>query len=183
MKSLFLLVLVLVSLCGCSSYSADRNSSDADQRRLWIQREASHSDDDILEVRAFLNDPDSLVRAAAVQFFQELGNPRYAERILEMTKDPVHIVRLDAVEALGALGHRGALERLHELVLTDENALVRVRVTQVLATFGDKASIPVLVEAMTVNEYSVRAAARDALERLTGERGRPAEPEAWNEFK
>jgi HEAT repeat protein len=119
--------------------------------------------DDLLA--PLIADADSVARYWGVRLAGRLGAVAWAPTVRTLTADADALVRRAAVEALGAIGE--PKDRVLLLIrFLDPAAAVRVHAARASAAFPDAAVADALTELLRDREWIVRAAARNALQRL-----------------
>jgi len=71
-------------------------------------------------IKKSLDDNNSLLRAAAIQLSSELRDIKLQDKILKvMSHDPVFIIRLEAIKAVGLMKNNDAKEQLQQIIAND----------------------------------------------------------------
>ena len=132
----------------------DRNKANADARTYWTDLVSVVDSDQPVEVRAlairalgraredrirdhvqrWTDDPEPLVRQAAVVLLSDFPSQVSTRRLTQASADPAHEVRIGAAQAVG-LGRLSALLPLLDQLLADENAHVRTAAALSLLSF------------------------------------------------
>ncbi len=91
----------------------------------------------------------SRMNSAIAQVLGSLGDPRAVPALLKLLKSKDDYVRIDAIQALGALKAQDAVEPLMELALDDASSpQVNRRAVAALGDIGDAKAVPVLLKAL-----------------------------------
>ena len=91
----------------------------------------------------------SRMNSAIAQVLGSLGDPRAVPALLKLLKSKDDYVRIDAIQALGALKAKDAVEPLMELALDDASSpQVNRRAVAALGDIGDAKAVPVLLKAL-----------------------------------
>ncbi len=118
-----------------------------------------------------LRHQDSTVRAWGARLAGVLNARTYASELRTLVSDDDAVVRRTAVEALGRLGDASDRALLRQC-FSDPSPMVRAHAARAAVSCGDPFTANALGELLVDREWIVRAAARDALQRLDGT-GRP----------
>ena len=117
-----------------------------------------------------LGSENNALRGCACEVLGEIAGERAVAPLIRMLGDQNEYVRSSACVALGKIGDKRAVEPLIEM-LGDENSLIRENACRALGRIGDeRAREPLGRVAGSDKRAFVRAAAREALERLNGNR-------------
>lgn len=95
-----------------------------------------------------LNDPDPVVRLAAVQALRKLQGAGTVESLETKCNDADPNVRAESARALGNVGDRKAVPKLVEL-LHDDNGFVRSAAAESLGQLGDRTATVALIQVLT----------------------------------
>lgn len=109
-----------------------------------------------------LGDTDPVLRRRAAWALGEFESRRAVPPLLERTRDPEPGVRGTAAWALGEIKDRRAAARLAEMLVSDDDVLVREMAALALGEIGTRAAVEPLAEAAR-SQPAVRAAAVWAL--------------------
>ncbi|MGD0058789.1 MAG: HEAT repeat domain-containing protein [Verrucomicrobiia bacterium] len=104
--------------------------------------------DQVPYVTDALNDPDPVVRLAAVQALRKLQGAGMLESLETKCTDADPNVRAESARALGTIGDRKAVPRLVEL-LHDDNGFVRSAAAESLGQLGDRTATADLIQVLT----------------------------------
>ena len=104
--------------------------------------------DQVPYVTNALNDPDPVVRLAAVQALRKLQGAGTVEALETKCNDADPNVRAETARALGAIGDRKTVPKLVEL-LHDDNGFVRSAAAESLGQLGDRAATVALIQVLT----------------------------------
>jgi HEAT repeat protein len=129
-----------------------------------------------------LADGDEGVRREVVKALGEIGSPRAVGPLGGMLEDPDELVRLNTLAALEKIGGDEAFTLLIT-ALKNDNSMVRMNAAVSLGRIGDARAAGPLKEVAASETLSyVRAAAREALAQLSGEKTeQTTEPEESTE--
>lgn len=108
-----------------------------------------------------LADPNLTVQESAAAILASIGDARVADRLMASLASADWVVRMYAARALGRIGEARAVPALMPL-LQDTVKAVREEAAGALAKLGPTA-VPVLIEALTHQEWLVRLHAVEAL--------------------
>ena len=95
-----------------------------------------------------LNDPDPVVRLAAVQALRRLQGPGMLASLETKCTDADPNIRAESARALGNIGDRQAVSNLVEL-LHDDNGFVRSAAAESLGQLGDRTATVALIQVLT----------------------------------
>jgi HEAT repeat protein len=110
-----------------------------------------------------LNDPDPVVRLAAVQALRRLRGEGLVEALEDRCRDADANVRAESARTLGNLGERKALSKLVDL-LRDSNGFVRAAAAEALGKLGDRSATAALIEVLTGDKRATaQASEQDGL--------------------
>jgi HEAT repeat protein len=112
---------------------------------------------------ACLADPNLTVQESSAAILARIGDARVADALIAALSSADWVVRMHAAKALGRIGEARAIPALMPL-LQDKVKAVREETSGALAGLGP-AAIPVLVEALTHEEWLVRLHAVESLGR------------------
>jgi len=132
---------------------------------------AAHEQGEGIEgLRRSLRDAHAEVRSRAVADLARTGDPRVVHDLLDALGDQDAGVREAAAAALGPMGSRSAVPALRQhLEHRDEDPWVRLRLAESLASLGEPAALPVLVDLAAGGEGKLlRLEAVRILSRLAG---------------
>jgi len=149
--------------------------ADPDRQREAIASLSSHSwglEEPYLKAYSLLaGEADPGVRVAAIN---ALGRAeaeqakKYAPQVLKGLDDPVPAVRIEAAGALGKMNVDAAAEPLSGRARRDTDPAVRVASVRALTGYRTRPVLNVLLRCLDDPEFSVRFAARGALNEMTG---------------
>jgi len=114
-------------------------------------------------LRQSLAHPDPEVRIAAVEVLARLGRPAVVDLLLVALQDQDEEVRLESVEALGALADRRAVAPLRARYPAEDDSAVRYEILTTLGRIGDPGTVEFLVAETGDADRYVRMWAMDAL--------------------
>ena len=147
-------VVLIDALCD-GAYAASRLAAAVD--RMSVPRSEL--------LAPLLTHANSTPRFWGVRLAGRLGAREWRPRVAELTADPDPLVRRAAVETLGAIGE--PKDRVLLLVrFLDPVPMVRVHAARASAAFATPEVADSLCELLRDPEWIVRAAARDALQRV-----------------
>jgi len=112
-----------------------------------------------------LTDPDPDIQWKAAEALGRMGEPA-ARKLIERTHHVNRAFRIGAIEALADIRESKAVEKLTDLLLTDESAEVRWASAIALGEIGNAEAIPVLVGSLRDPDKYVRYGATLALDQL-----------------
>jgi hypothetical protein len=112
-----------------------------------------------------LTDPDPDIQWKAAEALGRMGDTA-ARKLIERTHHVNRVFRIGAIEALADIRERKAVEKLTDLLLTDESAEVRWASAIALGEIGDAEAIPVLIGSLRDPDKYVRYGATLALDQL-----------------
>jgi HEAT repeat protein len=145
-----LLCGVLVSACAPS----------AEERRASIyELRADPTEENILEIRELLRDPDRYVRATAMNTLVWLNPPDAEQLALDGLDDPEGFVRAIAAKLLGDLEAVQRAERVASVLLEDPYPRARQTAAETLERFGGETAGRALVRGLDDPMTEVRLAA------------------------
>jgi HEAT repeat protein len=127
------------------------------------------------------NDPNPLIRAAAVQTLGKLSTPSVLPGLQMAARDAQKQVRVAACEAWGDAGGVQAMEALTELVRNDEDLDVRIAATEQLGRFQDPLVVSALGLALNDQNPALQYSAVESLRTSTGRDFGDSVP-AWREY-
>ncbi|OGW70307.1 MAG: hypothetical protein A3A88_04335 [Nitrospirae bacterium RIFCSPLOWO2_01_FULL_62_17] len=110
---------------------------------------------------ACLRDQNLTVQESAAAILASIGDARVADQLIAALTSADWVVRMHAAKALGRIGDAKAIPALMPL-LQDKVKAVREEISGALARLGP-AAIPVLVEALTHQEWLVRLHAVESM--------------------
>jgi len=99
-------------------------------------------------VNEAINDPSPIVRLAAVDALQKIGERTGAKTLMDKLNDANPHVRAAATRAIGRLQEKDATSKLIPL-LHDENSFVRSAAAEALGKLGDRSAVPALIALLT----------------------------------
>ncbi len=108
-----------------------------------------------------LRSSDVSIRVAAIATLQGMGTEAVGY-LIEALNDPHEEVRIAAIDGLGNIGGRAAVEAL-VLLLDDSGVDVRIAAAGALGHIGDRHSIQPLIDLFRDGYHGVRTAAADAV--------------------
>lgn len=118
-----------------------------------------------------LHDTVKAVREEAALALVQIGEPAVPS-LLEALKHEAWLVRLHAIEALGRMKAKMAVEPLLFVLFNDRDAAVRTDAARALGEIGDARAVEFLIRAM--NDLDVRPAAVEALGKIGDAKALPA---------
>lgn len=114
-----------------------------------------------------LNAPNEILKKNAIVSLGKIADNCAFESLLALLEDGT--VRKEAVEALGLLGNKDAIDPIIE-ILQDPDENIRVAVAGALGQFSDKMAVLPLIDALKDDEWRVVEAAARALGQIGDER-------------
>jgi HEAT repeat protein len=159
-------------------------SPDPDLRRSAIEYLSARKDcreERYLKAYAFLTsdglatgDPMDIerhagVRGSAARALGLVGDPRYAQYVINLLSDPNKSVRWDAAVALDALVTPEAVKPLIGSAKSDPAVEVRIAAVKALRHYSQEIVLTALVGCLDDQQFSVRHQASLSLHELTGE--------------
>lgn len=153
-------------LADCRSGEPDRQVAAALDLRSARTPEAAPA------VRELLRSPDAAVRATGARVLGAIADPSdelTARALLKALDDTESLVRAEATDALGAMGHTAAAPAVRRLVNSDPDPLVRAAAAETLGDLDDRAAVPELLVALADEDESVRAYAAASLGLVDGD--------------
>lgn len=149
------------------------NTYDADKRREAVVRlsNADYGGDEpfVRLYRLLLDDPDPMVRAAAVTALGEHAPASDGPLLAAMLEDESAYVRWEAAKALQKVHHPGVAAALSAALTKDEDADVRTAAATALGQYADATVFQTLVSALGDRNRGVVRAANESLRTLTGQ--------------
>jgi HEAT repeat protein len=137
---------------------------------------AQRDRDSVATIRAFVNDENGNLRAAAIFALHQMGDTRHSARLPELLLDaPEADVRRSAALVLGLLGEKDAVKLLARL-MKDESMLVRQQALESMALLGNREAIQQLTFEASSGTGENRVPAIAALTEL-------ADPSLENTFR
>lgn len=114
-------------------------------------------------IRQAVSDADPEVRRAAVWALLDYGDQRSVNSSVDLLRDPVERVRMEAARALGSRGGEKVLDQFHDLLL-DQNEVDTVKKAAIkgLAASSSARAVDLLVEGLS-REDSLQASFSSAL--------------------
>ena len=109
---------------------------------------------------------DALVVIMAAQALCALGTQQADEvsaKILPLLKNSESSVRIDALYTLGGLKATYALTEIANILLQDQDAVVRATASEVIADLGDVSGADSLLSALGDEDFAVRSCCANAL--------------------
>jgi HEAT repeat protein len=128
-----------------------------------------------------MRNPQVDVARAAVQAVGQFRVPEALETLKSAATNPSPEVRGDVLSSLDLQDGAGVLDLVRTMASTDPTPTIRAAAIQRLARSGDLSLVPFLIEQLRGRDESVRAAAQQTLQRLTGQ-GLAPRPEAWSRW-
>jgi HEAT repeat protein len=115
-----------------------------------------------------LKDEDERVRDQAAWALAKIGKPAL-QRLIMALEDPNRDVRCLAMETLGEIGDKRAVDSIIKM-LKDVEVTIRFGAAHVLGGFGDKKAVNPLIEALKDKDKTVRFWAVNSLEQIADTR-------------
>jgi len=109
--------------------------------------------DQLLAVNEAVNDSEPIVRLAAVDALQKIGERTGGKTLLQKLGDPDPHVRAAVTRALGRSGDKTVVPKLLPL-LHDDNGFVRSAAAEALGKLGDRSAVPALITLLSGVEAS-----------------------------
>jgi hypothetical protein len=158
-------ILLAVFIAGCSGVKPDIRSSDPDERRTGIwELSPEPTGDDLEVVIRLLNDPDDLVRDAAITYLAKMGKGRFLPEVRVRLQDVSPIVRGTACRLVGELRDSESVGTLIKLLREDQEIVVRREALKSLSVFLNKEeALQGMKFAQSDKDPSIRALARHLL--------------------
>jgi HEAT repeat protein len=125
---------------------------------------ATEVKDFLAPIREAVGDPDPEVRRASVWALLEYGDQRSIKASLDLLRDPVERVRIEAARALGAKGTSAIVDSLFA-ILKDDNEVESVKIAAIegLSESEESKSVDVLVDQLKNRPDELREEVLDAL--------------------
>ena len=159
---------------GREALYASLTSSDADLRREGVltlgknRWRSAPTTPELLGIFA-LDDPDTLVRATAIQSLVKLDrHPKMAQILEAVCHDQSALVRWEGVKALRTHAVPESLTILLDRLAGDGDASVRAEAANILVAYRDLRSLRALVQGMDDDNFQVSYRALQSLRKLTG---------------
>jgi hypothetical protein len=161
-------------------------SKDPDMRRGAIAEIASHDwgrqhPYPMGFARLAKNDPEPVVRRAAITALGQAGDARYINEVVGGLREANPGVRWDAAVALDNIIGPEAVEPLFTAALSDTEVDVRSAAAFALRHYRERAVLNALVRCLKDPDYAVRFKASAALTELTGEYG-GTDADTWQQL-
>jgi HEAT repeat protein len=113
-----------------------------------------------------LKDNNFVVRAAAGDALERIGDKRAIEPLLPLMGDDVAIVRATAISALARLGAKQTVPAIINVLKTDKDWFARDSAARALLLLGTTEAIEPLKHSLNDENEHVRKMAKIALEKL-----------------
>ena len=150
--------LCLVAL-HCGSHPAERRGS-------IYSLKSDPTEDNVRQIRDWLDDPNRDVRATALNALVELEVADAAQLALDGLRDGDGFVRATAAKLLGDLGSAESAETLDDVLLEDPDPIARQRAAEALTRLGGSAAVAALTRALADPIERVRRAAVNGVREL-----------------
>lgn len=111
-----------------------------------------------------LKNPDPLIRALSIEVAGriKIKEKSVVKTLIELLKDPLHVIRQKAAMALGKIGAHSAVGELIKL-LSDESEEVRITAAGVLGLLKDREAVPALIMALQEKNPQIKMKAAISL--------------------
>lgn len=119
--------------------------------------------DAIPELLEALNDSDIWVRISAASSLGDIGDPTAVPKLLESLQDENRDVQASSIRALGWIGDPSTLPILIERFHREDDSYIRSITVSALGRIEGTSVLPVLLQALNDDKWSVRKAAVEAL--------------------
>jgi HEAT repeat protein len=144
----------------------DEEEDDWEVRFTAVKRISSSkiSDDEKLQLlKDYLNDPDASIRYEAVMGLRELTTRDVIESLIYAMSDSYEWVRIRAIEGLGRLQAREAVEIFIKYLDGGESPKVRATLVKHLGSFKEERLVPIIADYLEDEDARVRANAVEGL--------------------
>jgi len=149
------------------------DTEDADSRRagiLALSGRRGGLEEPYLKAYALLaEDPDPLVRSAAILALGRAGEATYRPTIVAGLEDSSPIVRADAAVSLDRMPGLEAVDPLSQHAVDDADPEVRVRCIRALRHYRRRSVLQTLILCVDREQLAQRRIAREVLREMTGE--------------
>jgi HEAT repeat protein len=178
MDKLLLLAMAATLLAGCGKpreqLAAEAlDLKDPDHRREGIIELSKHKwglEGQYPKAYSYLaQDPDPLVRCAAIGALAKVGDPAYLSVFIKALGDPQTQVRAEAADAMNVVRGAEAVDPLCRVAKDDPEPMIRSRCARALRHYQHKEVLDVLLVCLADEDFGVRSAAHASLCELTGE--------------
>lgn len=130
---------------------------------------------------ALEKDESPLVKSLAIRLMVLEQKDHYLPLIVAKTQHPHHLVRIEAVQAIGSYLAYDQLEKLFEVMVKEKNAEVRLKILKSIEYMNAKESLPSLIAQLDDPDPTIQFQTLMLVERFTGEKV-GLDKETWEEW-